>query len=417
MPDQFLKLKLFWIFSLSLSLSIENHVSEAKEPMGFIQDRFAIGFWVDPPMDEKAPARYKEIAEANFTLAIGGFGATKPEEIQRQLSLCGEYGLKAIVGTGDLEPEKYVTGASCWGFLMKDEPNAAQFPALASLVQKNRSVHPGKLSYINLLPNYANADQLGKSSYDEYVAGFMDTVHPDVLSMDYYPLFKPDADGRDGYCGNLEVMRKYSLKYDVPFWNFFNIMPYGPHTDPTESQVRWQIYTSLAYGAKGALYFCYFTPQGGEFPKGGAIIRVDGSRTRHFEEAKRINAELKNLGQTLMQLTSTGVYRISPKDNPSDILKNTPIKNISRSPEDPEWDYLIGVFRHKDGRDAVLINNYRFAYTAWPTVEFNADISNIREIDKETGKEIPVKDDSPDLPGLQLSLAAGDGRLFLISGK
>ena len=62
----------------------------------------------------------------------------------------------------------------------------------------------------------------------------------------------------------------------IPFWNFFNIMPYGPHTDPTEAQVRWQVNASLIYGAKGLLYFCYFTPGGDEFPKGGAIIGQDG---------------------------------------------------------------------------------------------------------------------------------------------
>jgi hypothetical protein len=34
---------------------------------------------------------------------------------------------------------------------------------------------------------------------------------------------------------------------------------------------------------------------------------------------------------------------------------------------------------------------------------------------KETGQEIPVIDDSPDMEGLQLSFDAGEGRLFLIS--
>ena len=28
----------------------------------FVQDRLAIGFWVDPPMDERAEERYREIA-------------------------------------------------------------------------------------------------------------------------------------------------------------------------------------------------------------------------------------------------------------------------------------------------------------------------------------------------------------------
>ena len=31
-----------------------------------------------------------------------------------------------------------------------------------------------------------------------------------------------------------------------------------------------------------------------------------------------------------------------------------------------------------------------------------------------TGKAAPVADDSPDMPGLQLSLDAGDARLFLL---
>ena len=34
-------------------------------------------------------------------------------------------------------------------------------------------------------------------------------------------------------------------------------MPFAGHSDPTEAQLAWQIFTSLAYGAKGILYFCY----------------------------------------------------------------------------------------------------------------------------------------------------------------
>ncbi len=47
----------------------------SAEPQSFIQDRFAIGFWVDPPIGDDADSRYKEIADANFTVVLGGFGA------------------------------------------------------------------------------------------------------------------------------------------------------------------------------------------------------------------------------------------------------------------------------------------------------------------------------------------------------
>jgi hypothetical protein len=53
------------------------------------------------------------------------------------------------------------------------------------------------------------------------------------------------------------VLREASLRHNISFWNFFNTMPYGGHSDPTESQLAWQIFTSLAYGAKGILYFWY----------------------------------------------------------------------------------------------------------------------------------------------------------------
>jgi hypothetical protein len=61
------------------------------------------------------------------------------------------------------------------------------------------------------------------------------------------------------------------------FWNFFNAMPFGGHSDPSEAQIRWQIFTSLAYGAKGVLYFCYFSPAGhGTFARGGGVIYPRG---------------------------------------------------------------------------------------------------------------------------------------------
>ncbi|HIJ74442.1 MAG TPA: hypothetical protein HPP83_10105 [Candidatus Hydrogenedentes bacterium] len=389
---------------------------EPTAPDGrFVQDRFAIGLWVDPPMDERADGRYAELAGAHFSMVIGGFGARTPEDVEKQLELCARYDMKAVVKCTGVPAEKLAVSSACWGYSLRDEPNAAEFGRLRKQVDAIRAARPGKLVYINLFPNYASPEQLGTATYDEYVARFVDEVDVDVLSMDHYPIFKPGADGRAAYCANLEVMRKCALERCIPFWNFFNTMPYGHHTDPTEAQLRWQVFTSLAYGAKGVMYFCYYTPAGGEFPKGGAIISRDDRRANHYYQARRINQQLKNLGPTLMQLTSTGVYRITPEDNPARILAGSPIPNIVHSPHDPKPDYLVGVFRHTDGRRAVLLNNYRFAYAAWPTVEFDADLSNVIEVDKWSGKEVPVVDGSPDMDGLQLPLDAAEGRLFLLA--
>ena len=375
----------------------------------WVQDRFAIGFWVDPPKDQITDARYKEIAEANFTFVLGNYGPQNEKDVAKQLALCEKYGMVAIVN-GDLKkPEKLADASNCWGYHLVDEPGAGAIPDIKNRVEIIRKNRPGKLAYFNLLPDYASAAQLGVATYDEYISRFAEETKCDLLCMDYYPMMTPTVDGRDGYCGNLEVMRKYSLKHKIPFWNFFNAMPYGPQHDPTESQLRWQIYTSLAYGAKGVLYFCYWTPRGDEFPKGGAIITAEGQRTRHYDQAKRINAGIKNLGPTLMKLTSLKVIRIKPTDDSATVLEKSPIKSIS-----PGGDYMVGVFKHHDGRRAVLLNNYDCKYTAWPTVEFDAPDKDVVEVDAADGKEKPARDNSPDMPGLQLSLDSGEGRLFLL---
>lgn len=388
-----------------LIMLLAAEIAQAQDEGRFVQDRFAIGFWVDPPADQITDERYREIAEAHFNFVLGPFGPKNAEDVAKQLDLCEKYDMKTIVKVFE-QPENLPEHPACWGYYIVDEPGAGGIPDIKARIDTFRKHRPGKLAYFNLLPNYATPGQLGAANYDEYIRRFARETGCEVLCMDYYPMLTPTADGRDGYCGNLEVMRKYALEMDIPHWNFFNIMPFGPHHDPAESHVRWQIFTSLAYGSKGVLYFCYWTPRGGEFPKGGAIIAADGQRTRHYDQARRINFAVKNLGPTLMKLTSTDVIRVKPGEDAADKLKNTPIKNITGG-----GDYLVGVFKHSDGRHAVLLNNYDHNYTAWPTVEFAAE--KVVEVDQSDGREKPLRDDSPDMEGIQLSFDAGEGRLFL----
>jgi len=49
-------------------------------------------------------------------------------------------------------------------------------------------------------------------------------------------------------------------------------MPFIGRNDLTEAQLRWQAFTSVAYGATGVLYFCYWSPQGSSFLWGNSIM-------------------------------------------------------------------------------------------------------------------------------------------------
>jgi hypothetical protein len=382
-------------------------------PSPFEQDRFVVGMWVAPATQERLDEHYRDIAAANFNLVVGRSGTNTAEHLKR----CERFGLKTLVEASG-PTEQLPDGPACWGYLLVDEPSAGSFPELAKRAEEIRAQRPGRFGYVNLYPNYAPVSALGTSNYDEHVAQFIRVVKPEVLSMDHYPLMRPGSDTRQTYCANLECFRKHALAAGIPFWNYFYSMPFNDRLDPTEAQIRWQIFTSIAYGAKGVLYFCYWTPGkgaagAGEFPKGGAIITAEGLKTRHYDETRRINAELKSLGPTLMRLTSTGVYHVGTETNET-ALAGSPIRKLARVPGDPIGEFIVGAFRHADGRRAVLIVNHNYSYTAWPTVEFEAEPTAVTEVSKVSGEVVPAVDDSPELKGFQLSLGPGDARLFLL---
>jgi len=400
-----------WVVLWLPAFSVQH--AAAAEPRPFTQDRFVIGMWVSPATNEELDARYREIAEANFTMVVGRSGTNDQQHLDR----CQRFGLQTLIQP-DGPVEKLADGPACWGYLLVDEPGAGAFADLAKRADEIRTKHPGRFGYVNLFPNYASLGALGTDSYDEHVAKFVREVKPEVLSMDHYPLMRPEGDTRAAYCENLECFRKHALATGIPFWNYFYSMPFNDRLDPTEAQIRWQIFTSVTYGAKGVLYFCYWTPGkgaagAGEFPKGGAILTAEGLKTRHYEEARRINAELKQLGPTLMKLTSTGAFRVTTETNAT-ALAGSAIRKLARVPGDPVGEFIIGTFRHSDGRRAVLMVNHNYSYTAWPTVEFDAEPRGVFEVSKATGNPTPAVDDSPELKGFQVSFGAGDARLFLL---
>ena len=112
------------------------------------------------------------------------------------------------------------------------------------------------MPYINLFPTYASSKQLGNPTYADHLESFMRTVRPAVLSYDHYSLMKDGTDRKD-YFENLSLIREAGLRWGVPPWNIILSIPHFGYRDPTEAEMRWQVYTSLAYGMKGILYFTY----------------------------------------------------------------------------------------------------------------------------------------------------------------
>jgi len=59
----------------------------------------------------------------------------------------------------------------------------AVFGNVSKLVAEAKAA--GNMAFVNLLPNYATPAQLGAASYGEYVRQFVQTVKPNMLSVDH----------------------------------------------------------------------------------------------------------------------------------------------------------------------------------------------------------------------------------------
>ena len=205
-----------------------------------------------------------------------------------------------------------------------------------------------------LFPNYADASSRRRRRTRSMWL-FIETVQPEVLSMDNYSAVSPGRHA-ERYRENLEIFREQSQAAGIPFGIFQHDALRPAHGSHEGSAGRLHV---VAYGARCAV-FLTTRLRAASSRGGGAIIQRTAPHAAY--EAQRINAELKRLGPVLGAAAKHATVRVDESaDVPPRNLAGSPLQ-ISRDTEDPPLDLLAGL-AHDDGRRAVLLNNYHFAYT------------------------------------------------------
>ncbi|WP_165224481.1 hypothetical protein [Aquisphaera insulae] len=201
-----------------------------------------------------------------------------------------------------------------YAYHVVDEPSASAFPALGRLVAFLRERDPAHLAYINLLPTYANNQQLGVEgpilrAYEEHLRRFVETVRPGLLSWDHYQ-FRRGDDAPD-YFLNLSLVRDRALASGLPFLNIVQASSWvpGAAASPTSPRVpgseemRFLVYTTLAYGAQGISYYVYHYPA-----HEGGMIGDDGKPTARYRALETLNREFTAIARELQPLRSLAVH-------------------------------------------------------------------------------------------------------------
>ncbi len=338
---------------------------------------FMISLW-DSAEDE---ASAQAIIDANFNTAMCDIG---------NLDLCRRYGLKAIVmgATPEMAADR-VEDSAVWGYYVKDEPTADEFPAVGQQVAVLHRADPSHPAYVNVMA-WMDLDQ------------YLQIVAPKVLSYDYYQWWW----GTQNHFSRLAAHRRAALGANIPLicWLEANADPRWEWGEPgctylpdNAVKLRQSVYTAIAYGVKGIQWF------------NELLMFSDHQLTQAGEDVAALNAELRRVGPNLIRLESVDVFHTLPlptdtKELPTDhwVQTTTP-------------DLVLGTFKAELHNDFMIVANRLIDHRRWAVLQFRRSVSEVTKFDKQEGRwvSLPLSRWGRQST-VEFILAPGDGELLKI---
>ena len=236
-----------------------------------------------------------------------------------------------------------------FGYHLLDEPKASLFPVIAKWTNAFHQAAPGKIAYTNLFPDYGG--NLGADGpFPRYLENFLTSTKSLAYSYDHYALME-DGKLRPQYFSNLEDARAVTLKTGVPFWHVVLGNAHFNYAEPTPAGLRFQAYTSMAYGARGLGYFTFTYRERGNYR--ATATDAYGRRTPTFDMLRDVNLQVHKLAPTLATLKSTATWHTPQVPlNCKGIQSSQLIQSVSGPGQ-----YLVGEFESQTSGPAILIVN------------------------------------------------------------
>lgn len=295
-----------------------------------MDDRFPVGFWNYMSIRQTDPSCVRDWVDAGMTVAMSPeFGAAEEDhrrmrtildaaaDAQMRVILCHEH---TYAGALQRDGEdvyrrrlaallrEFGSHPAVFGFHVGDEPSTAEFSAFCRAMRIQKEMAPHLSPFGNLLPCHPGLEpRVGYADWGLYLDAYVEAAGPDFLCYDCYCQMDPRPEeasegGFHGYFRNLRVYQAAARRHRIPFWTTLLSAGHFRYRCPTEDDFRWQLYTALAHGAKGILYFFLYMR---EPHSNYRIPPIDehGERTETFAWLRRVNRTfLKTVAPVLQNL-------------------------------------------------------------------------------------------------------------------
>ncbi len=404
-------------------------------------DMMPIGVWSDPPpanfggiydnLDLITDQQYQWIKESGVNAVYGLYNnvVLNIDGVIRSLEHAGNHGITYLVRdsqvTGSYDDEDYhrLTAtldlyknySAFGGTMVTDEPGVISYDNLANLHKNYKTYLPDKAFYINMLPTYASKNQLVNGAaggsinddsitYERYMEEYLQTVQPKFYSYDFYPFTGMTYGNMStGYFSQMAIVRDLTNEYEIPFWTFIQACTWNVNGQrvPNQTEIYWQVATSLAFGAKGIQYFLYYTPMEGGGSFSGGMVDVNGNKTPMYTYVQNANMHILSIDHILMNSVHQGV--MVNGDSPDLIPTNQILNKFSILNDVSGDDTLVGCFNYQGMPAYYVVNNSLFNETGTHTLSFDDEVL-VRIYEGTSTREVRTSE-------LTLSIGAGQGVL------
>ena len=388
-----------WPIPACLAVIVVGLVSApAADPGG--PPAFATGFYCGPPVEESTRDRFVQVLDAGFTFSMPPCGDDRGFTVAQNMQILDAAqaaGIPALV-FDDRMPEalgnpavraqvldgivaSYSSHPALGGYYVYDEVPPEDIADTAAVVAGLRSRDPSHPAYVSVFPDYYPPVA---SDYERYLRDFVRQVRPATIIYDNYP-FLSDGSDRLGFFANLSAVRRVALETSTPFWFFAQLTELPGLRRASESEKLWQALQTLAYGARGVMFFTYWSRVTAAFPEPGVIDPRTGLPTDHYAEVRRVNSQVRAFGRELAPARSKSAFHNGPLV--AGAMMRPPRASIYFPSSAP---VTIGLFDSARHRYAMVANReYRATVSTVASLSFGA--TRPERLDPASGRWAPVR--------------------------
>ncbi len=204
-----------------------------------------------------------------------------------------------------------------WAYDVGDELGSNNYWWLTPVMSALTEQYKGPQFLSNMHPSYGGPGPLGAYSYTKYVRNYADRMPGDLMSYDHYMYFTPNG-GQVPFLNCLYTQYKACADYGRDLVVILQVNQ-GPGVTElvTGEQMKYQAYTSLAFGNKYVVWANYAVNWGGGWHD-GALDEL-GNRTDQYYYMKDCNIDLAALSPIYMRYTAKGQTMINADPTTSNI--------------------------------------------------------------------------------------------------